>query len=78
MAVGFVLIALFQAAGMGRAGSALSLLRKGALDIPLMLLFSVLFGLYGLACAQPLSELAAMLASLILLRRKMPELTQGK
>ena len=78
MAVGFVLIALFQAAGLGREGSALSLLRKGALDIPLMLLFSRLAGLYGLACAQPLAELAAMLTALILLRRKMPELTQRR
>jgi Na+-driven multidrug efflux pump len=66
MAVGFLSITLFQAAGAGKNATVLSLLRKGLVDIPLILLASVLFPLYGLAYVQPVTEFIAMTAALLM------------
>jgi Na+-driven multidrug efflux pump len=60
MAVGFLMITLFQAAGQGKQALVLSVLRKGAVDIPLMFLMNFLIPLYGLAYVQPVTEFIAM------------------
>jgi len=60
MAVGFLAITLFQAAREGKKATVLSILRKGAVDIPLIVLFSFLFPMYGLAYVQPVTEFLAM------------------
>ena len=65
MAVGFLMITLFQAAGVSRPALILSVLRKGLVDIPLMLAFNAIFPLFGLAFVQPATELIAMLAAAI-------------
>lgn len=44
----------------------LSLLRKGGLDIPLMLIFNKLVGISGIAWATPLADGLAMIVSLCL------------
>ena len=69
MAVGFLLITLCQSAGLKREGTVLSVLRKGAVDIPLMLVLGALIPLRGLACVQPVTELIAAAAALWLCRR---------
>jgi multidrug efflux pump len=66
MAVGFLAITLFQAAGAGKNATLLSLLRKGVVDIPLIVLASALFPLYGLAYVQPVTEFVAMTAALLM------------
>ena len=66
MAVGFIMITLFQAAGAGKPALILSVLRKGLVDIPLMLLLNLLYPLIGLAYVQPVTELAAMSAAAVL------------
>ena len=65
MAVGFHMITLFQAVGESRPALILSVLRKGLVDIPLMLLFNLAFPLFGLAFVQPASEFVAMAAAVI-------------
>ena len=69
MAVGFLLITLCQSVGLKREGTVLSVLRKGAVDIPLMLVLGALIPLRGLACVQPVTELIAAAAALWLCRR---------
>lgn len=69
MAVAFVMITAFQASGRTKESTLLSVLRKGALDIPLMLLMGSLIPLQGLAFVQPLTEGIAMLTALYFFRR---------
>lgn len=53
----------------------LSLLRKGGLDIPLMLLFNGLVGIDGIAWATPLADLLALLCSAALTLPYLKKLT---
>ena len=69
MAVGFLLITLCQSMGLKREGAVLSVLRKGAVDIPLMLILGALIPLRGLACVQPVTELIAAAAALWIFQR---------
>ena len=63
MAVGFIMITLFQAAGESKPALVLSVLRKGVVDIPLMFLLNMLIPVIGLAFVQPMTELIATLAA---------------
>ena len=56
MAVGFIMITAFQATGLHRQGTVLSVLRKGAVDIPIMIIANAVFPLMGIAGAQPIAE----------------------
>lgn len=70
MAVSFLLITTFQATGKNRVGALLSVLRKGAVDIPILLILGLVSApLLSLAFVQPVSELAAMLAAIYFLRK---------
>ncbi len=64
-APGFMIITIFQATGKRVQPLILSFLRKGIVDIPLMLLFERLFGIYGIVWAIPLADAAALAVSLI-------------
>lgn len=66
-AVNFMAIAVFQATKQKVQPLILSLLRKGSLDIPLMLLFDRLIGLTGVALATPVSDWIALCVSLAML-----------
>lgn len=65
-ALNFLAITIFQATGKKVQPLVLSLLRKGGLDIPLMLLFNGLVGIDGIAWATPLADLLALVVSLVL------------
>lgn len=70
MGVSFILITAFQATGKNKAGALLSVLRKGAVDIPILLVLGTVSApLLSLAFVQPVSELAAMLAALYALHK---------
>jgi len=69
MAVGFVMITVFQSAGFHRAGVVLSVLRKGAVDIPVMLIANWIVPLFGLPFAQPAAEGITMIVAIILFRK---------
>lgn len=60
-------ITFFQATGKKVQPLILSMLRKGGLDIPLMLLFDRLIGISGIAWATPLADLLALCASVLLI-----------
>lgn len=62
-ALNFFAITVFQATGKKLQPIILSLLRKGSLDVLLMLLFNSLFGLSGVAWATPAADSVALLVS---------------
>lgn len=65
-AVNFMIITVFQATKQKIQPLILSLLRKGSLDIPLMLTLNYFIGINGIAWATPLADWLALLVSLLL------------
>lgn len=57
MAVGFMVISLYQGAGNARPALLLSLFRKGLLDIPFMIILNKLWPMYGLMAVQPIMDI---------------------
>jgi len=78
LVTGFQIMAsgLFQALGKAGPSFVLSLLRQVILLIPLVLLFSRLFGLFGVWLAFPLSDFAASLLTFAIYRREMLRLRE--
>lgn len=66
-ALNFLAITVFQATGRKTQPLILSLLRKGGLDIPLMMLFNSFAGISGIAWATPLADALALVVSAALL-----------
>ena len=63
------MITQFQAMGRTRESLICSILRKGSLDIPLLLLLDRLYPLYGCALVQPVVDLISLIVALVLYRR---------
>lgn len=59
-------ITSFQSAGKKLEPTLLSLLRKGGLDIPFMLLMNALIGVNGIVWATPISDFLAMTVAILL------------
>ena len=58
---------MFQAVGMKKRPLILSFMRKGGFDIPFMLLYNAVFGLYGIVWATTTAEILAMTCAIIML-----------
>ena len=65
----FLAVGVFQACGLGRYSLLFAVLRKIVLEIPALYILNRLFPLYGLACAQPVAEVALAVAAVIILAR---------
>lgn len=66
-AFAYTSISFFQATGRGGRSLSLALLRKGILDIPLMLILVKFFGAYGAAAGTPIADaICAMAASFMM------------
>lgn len=80
-AVNFMVITVFQATKQKVQPLILSLLRKGSLDIPLMIVLHHEVGIRGIAWATPLADWLALVVSLALflpyLRKIKQEITAG-
>lgn len=68
-AAAYTIISFFQATGEGAKSFRLALLRKGVLDIPLMLLLGGLIPAYGIVAATPLTDIICSLAALLVYRK---------
>jgi len=66
-AINFMVITIFQAVGQRGKPLVLSLMRKGSIDVLLMVLFSRLFGISGIAWATPVADWIAFVVSLLLI-----------
>lgn len=53
-----LIIAFFQATGRGKPALVLSFLRKGPIDIPLMILMNAVWPMYGIMAVQPMMDVA--------------------
>ena len=62
--ISMVIIAIVQAVGKKRMPLFLSLLRKGAVDIPAMFLMNRLIGVSGIAWATPIADIVSMTAAI--------------
>ncbi len=76
-ALAYIFISFFQAVKQIRISFALAVLRKGALDIPLMLLMGWLIPVYGIVLATPVADLACSITAVILGNRWLRRLTEG-
>ena len=54
---------IFQAAGLRRYSLILSIMRKGVVDIPAMILFKMLIGLNGVTLATPFAEVTSAITA---------------
>lgn len=69
LGIDFLAVGVFQATGKGTYALVFALLRKLALEIPLLFLLNALFGVNGLPYAQPVSELVMAAAAVAVLAR---------
>lgn len=67
--VEFMLIAVFQGIGGAKQALFLSLFRKGILDLPLMVLFNLVWPMYGLMLVQPIMECCGAIIAVVLYKR---------
>ncbi|HAN42770.1 MAG TPA: hypothetical protein DCP98_05015 [Sphaerochaeta sp.] len=65
-ALAYTFISFFQAVGHGAESFALALLRKGALDIPMMFILRGMVGMYGIVAATPIVDIICSLVSVFL------------
>lgn len=69
MCVDFVVIGISQAFGLGRYAFIFSIIRKAVLEIPFILIFSKVFGLYGLAYSTCCAEIIMSVIALLVLKK---------
>ena len=63
--VSMVIITMFQSVGKKVAPTILSMLRKGGVDIPAMILMNRIVGVNGIAWATPIADVISMIVSII-------------
>jgi putative MATE family efflux protein len=68
VSISVIIITIFQAVGYKITPIVLSLLRKGGLDIPLMIVLNHLYKLDGLVWALPIADFLAMVVAIITLQ----------
>lgn len=68
-AFAYTVISFFQATGQGLKSMLLALLRKGILDIPLMVLLHSLYPVYGIVWATPLADFFCSMTAAVLFFR---------
>ena len=71
MCVDFVVVGISQAFGMGRYAFVFSIFRKAVFEIPFILLFSNVFGLFGLAFTACCAEILMSIIALVVLEKNL-------
>lgn len=66
ISVTMIIITIFQSVGKKVQPMVLSLLRKGGLDVPMMILMNHLTGINGITWATPMADFGAMVIALII------------
>ena len=67
----FLAVGVFQALGLGQYSLVFAILRKIVLEIPALFIYKHVFGIYGLAYAQPTAELVLCIAAVVMLVKLM-------
>lgn len=68
-ALAYTVISFFQAVGSGKKSFILAILRKGIVDIPLMIVLNTVAPIYGVVSATPVADIVCCTVSIFLLRR---------
>lgn len=68
LAIFFLVIAFFQATGRGTPALFISFLRKGAIDIPFMIVMNVVWPMYGIMAVQPMMDFIVAVICLAIYR----------
>ena len=66
IAVTYILVAFFQAVGAKGRAFALSIIRKGVVDIPLMYVLNAFFPITGIVACQPITDLISAISGVIM------------
>ena len=74
----FFALTVFQATGKTRQPIILSVLRKGTVDVPFMLLFNHIFGIRGVAWATPVAEIISLLVAAVMVVPYIRKLARGQ
>ena len=74
----FFALTVFQATGKKRQPIILSMLRKGTVDVPFMLLFNYIFGIRGVAWATPVAEIISLLVAAVMVVPYIRKLARGQ
>lgn len=77
-ALNFLVITIFQATGKKIQPLILSILRKGGLDVPLMLILNNFSGINGIAWATPLADIMAFVLAAILVIPYLKKISHNK
>ena len=72
-AAAYAVISFFQATGKGFRSLLLAILRKGLLDIPMMLVFNPLFPVRGIVMATPITDVICSAVAVTLFLRFLKE-----
>ena len=64
-AFAYAVISFFQAVGENRRSFLLAVLRKGALDIPLMIVLNMMIRIYGIVAATPITDIVCCTAAAV-------------
>lgn len=73
-AISYMANTVFQAVGNRKASLILSIMRKGVVDIPAMIIFKTMMGLNGVVWATPFAEVTSAVTALVLYARFRREL----
>ena len=68
-ALSYMANTVFQASGNRRASFILSIMRKGVVDIPAMIIFKTMMGLSGVTWATPFAEVTSAITAAVLYTR---------
>lgn len=69
VAFDYTVVSIFQAQGNGKIPFIIAVLRKGVLDIPLMIALNMLFPLYGIPYSQIITQVVLCVAEIFILRK---------
>lgn len=69
LAIDLMIVGVFQALGKGSKSLVLALIRKVVIEIPVIFLLNFLWPLYGLSCAQLVSEACMVVIGSLMLRK---------
>ena len=67
LCIDFLAVGVFASLGMGKRSLTFAILRKIILEIPLLFILNFFFPLYGLACAQSITEVILAAAAIFML-----------
>lgn len=69
LAIDLMIVGVFQAFGKGSKSLILALIRKVVIEIPVIFLLNAIWPLYGLSCAQLVSEFCMVMIGALMLRQ---------